>query len=59
MEKIRQEMELYQDHYDFLANMADQYDLPDPSKALRVLIDYAMEDGDTEDIFSRIRCLRC
>ncbi len=38
---------------------AEKYQLPDAGKALRCLIDYAATDGDWDEIFSKIRCLRC
>jgi hypothetical protein len=51
--------ELVDDQAAFLAEMAATYDLPDAGKALRVLIDYAMQEGDRDAIFSQVRCLRC
>lgn len=58
-DKTEERFEINEDHLTFLEEMADAYDLPNASKALRVLLDYAMEDGDQEEIFSKIRCLRC
>ena len=47
-------------HTDFLQGMVEEYDLEDTSKALRILLDYAMsEDIDTSEIFEEVRCLRC
>ena len=48
-----------EDHKDWLDAMANSYELPDASKALRVLLDYAMEDGNRDEIFQKVRCLRC
>jgi hypothetical protein len=44
----------------FLEDMAQQYELPDASKALRVLITYAMDPETERDrIFADIRCFDC
>jgi hypothetical protein len=44
----------------FLEEMAKQYDLPDASKALRVLITYAIDPETERDrIFEDIRCFDC
>jgi len=48
-----------EDQKDWLDAMANGYQLPDASKALRVLLDYAMEDGNRDEIFKKVRCLRC
>jgi hypothetical protein len=46
------------DHVTFLCQMAERFDLPDESKALRVLIEYALQDGDLYQIFAaeNMRC---
>ena len=47
-------------HLEYLQQIADNYDLADESKALRVLIDYAISSPDDEHaIFGEIRCLDC
>jgi hypothetical protein len=44
----------------FLEEMTKQYDLPDASKALRVLITYAMDPETERDrIFEDVRCFDC
>ncbi len=58
-DKIERNVMLSDEQIEFLEEMAKQYDLPDVDKVLRVLIDYAIEDGDQEEIFEQIRCLRC
>jgi len=58
-EKIGRQFNINEDHLHFLEEMGEQYDLQDIDKVLRVLLDYAMEDGDREEIFARVRCLRC
>jgi hypothetical protein len=44
----------------FLEDMMQQYQIPDASKALRILITYAM-DPETERgrIFEDVRCFDC
>ena len=58
-EKTAHSFDLVDDQAAFLTEMATSYDLPDAGKALRVLIDYAMHEGDRDAIFTEIRCLRC
>ncbi len=57
--KIDQTYTVEADQQQWLETMARQYDLPDASKALRILIDFAIQDGDEAAIFETIRCLRC
>ncbi len=53
-------VELKARQMEFLEEMVKVYDLPDTSKALRCLINYAVEKADRRDeIFSEIRCLDC
>lgn len=42
-----------------LEEAARKYNLPDRDKALRCVLDYVATDGDWDEIFSKIRCLRC
>ena len=58
-DKQAHSFEVTQDHLDWLKEMVGKYDLPDIDKALRCLIDYGIDDGDTDQIFKEIRCLRC
>ncbi|MCA8927789.1 MAG: hypothetical protein KDC18_06940 [Alphaproteobacteria bacterium] len=58
-DKVSISFEIQEDAVAFLTQMAEKYDLPDRDKALRVLVDYAMQDGDAEVIFGEVRCLRC
>ncbi len=50
---------LYASQRKFLQEMAEKYGLPDEHKALRVLVTYAMEEGDSDDIFKFVRCHHC
>lgn len=44
----------------FIEDMAQQYQLPDASKALRILITYAIDvESERDRIFSDVRCLDC
>ena len=49
--KVRIPFEIHPDAYEMLVLIADRYGLPDPSKALRCLLDYAATDGDWDEIF--------
>ena len=50
---------LYAGHRAFLREMAATYNLPDEHKALRVLVTYAMQDADRDEIFKYVRCQNC
>jgi Arc/MetJ-type ribon-helix-helix transcriptional regulator len=44
----------------FLEDMVQRYELPDASKALRILITYAMDPETERDrIFEDVRCFDC
>lgn len=57
--KIVEPLEIEADQLDWLKQMAASYSLPDASKALRVVLDHAMQDADEDDIFMSVRCRRC
>ncbi len=50
---------LYADHRKFLQEMAATYKLQDEQKALRVLVTYAIQEGDRDQIFKYVRCRHC
>jgi len=53
-------VELEKHQMGFLEDMVQQYQLPDVSKALRVLITFAMDnEAEHERIFQEVRCLDC
>ena len=56
---VEQAFQVKEDQVEWLKKMAEEYNLPDEHKALRVLIDYAMKHGDLERVFVKIHCLRC
>jgi hypothetical protein len=58
-DKILVSFEIYDEANDMLKVIAKQYDLPDTSKAIRCLLDYAAKDGDWDEIFKVIRCRHC
>ena len=58
-EKTKLEIELHPEQVDYLDRMVQEYGLPDRGKAIRCLLDYAVEDGDADDIFEMMRCLHC
>ena len=58
--KIKVEFEIYEDMDKLLDKIVADYNLPDKSKALRVLIDYVDENETVWDnIFATTRCNRC
>lgn len=59
--KIELTLKLESDQLDWLSNIIQDYDLPNEAKAIRVLLDYAIDDGDKDEIFSpdNIRCRHC
>jgi hypothetical protein len=53
-------LELEKDMMAFMEKMTAEYDLPDVSKAMRCLINYArVVEQARDDIFAEIRCLSC
>ena len=61
MNKVDQTFEIEQEQFDWLGETAEKYDLADEAKALRVLLDFAIQDGDSDLIFSdeNMRCRFC
>ena len=60
-DKIELTLKLESDQLDWLSEIIKDYGLPDEAKAIRVLLDYAIDDGDKDEIFSpdNIRCRHC
>ncbi|MBI4081008.1 MAG: hypothetical protein HY423_00215 [Candidatus Lambdaproteobacteria bacterium] len=52
-------IELYPDQVAFLRRMVETHHLFDVSKAVRVLITYARQDGYAAGIYGKIRCTMC
>jgi hypothetical protein len=57
--KVEVTFEIQEEHQEWLAEMTDQFNLSDTSKALRCLFDFAIQDGDDKEIFDTIRCRHC
>ena len=57
--KVTVPFEIEADQQAWLEEKAAAHKLADASKALRVLLDFAMIDGDEAEIFEKIRCTRC
>ncbi len=57
--KINASLEIEQVQQEWLDTMAAKYQLPDTSKALRIVLDHARTAGDEKVIFETIRCLGC
>tara|TARA_B100000927_G_scaffold272105_1_gene249489 strand:+ start:248 stop:448 length:201 start_codon:yes stop_codon:yes gene_type:complete len=58
-DKIEQTFEIQKDAIKMLDDAVEKHNLESRDKALRCLLDYCAEDGDWEDIFETVRCLRC
>jgi hypothetical protein len=59
-DKAMYTVELEKDMMAFMEQMTAQYNLPDVSKAMRCLINYAREMEEArDDVFAAIRCLNC
>ena len=59
--KVELTLSLESDHLDWLSEIIQDYDLPDESKAIRILLDYAIEYADKDEVFSpdNMRCKHC
>lgn len=58
-EKILVEFLVQEDTVKMLEYAAKKYSLPDKSKALRCILDFAASKGDWDAIFKEMHCLRC
>ena len=58
-EKINSCFDINVDSKEMLEKIVTDYKLPNTSKALRCLLDYAATDGDWDEIFKKVRCRRC
>lgn len=52
-------VELNQSHVDWLKEMMALYGLFDEDKALRIALEYVMEEADQEAVFTEVRCNHC
>ena len=59
-DKIKMEVEIYADMDKLLDKIVDDYNLPDKSKAIRVVLDYVDEkENEWDEMFATVRCNRC
>ena len=60
-DKIELTIDLETDHLDWLSEIIQDYDLANESKAIRILLDYAIQDVESDLIFSddNSRCRFC
>lgn len=58
-EKIGVEFQIQKDLETMLEYAVVKYKLGDKHKALRCVLDYIATDADWDEIFQRIRCIRC
>ena len=61
MAKEAVSFEIEGDQKEWLEKMVSAYDIADASKALRILLDYAIEDADEGEVFApqNGRCRHC
>lgn len=59
--KVKIDWDVRDYHINFFKDMAQKYGIVDEAKALRVLVDYALQDGDLDLIFAKknMRCIAC
>ena len=57
--KTSVEMIIETEQKEWLETIADEYSMKDISKAVRVLLDYAIEADSDDEIFKPIRCRYC
>ncbi len=58
-ERQETSFDLYSDQKEWLAEMTTKFALPDESKTLRILLEFARTEADLEIVFNDIRCTRC
>jgi hypothetical protein len=57
--KTQTNFAVQEDLLGMLDEAASKYNLPSRDKALRCILDYVAKDGDWDEIFGQIRCMRC
>ena len=59
--KVEVTWEIKSEHLEWLNSTAIEYNLADESKVARVLLDYAIQDTDADEVFARqnMRCRHC
>ena len=61
MARIKKEVtfEIQDDVIQMLNHIKDKYDFDTKDKVLRCILDYVATDGNWEEIFNVMRCIRC
>lgn len=57
--KVEQTFELNDDHIAWLKEMTEKFSIADEAKALRIVLDYVMEEAAQETVFEEVRCNHC
>lgn len=57
--KVERTFRVNEEHVGWLDAMTERYALADAQKALRIVLDYCIEEGDKDHIFKTVRCIRC
>ena len=57
--KTEQKVELNEEHVNWLQDMSEKYGLFGEGKALRIVLDYVMEEADQTTVFEEVRCNHC
>ena len=57
--KQQTSFEVQADLLAMLDEAASKYNLASRDKALRCILDFVAQDGDWDQIFGKVRCLRC
>ncbi len=60
-DKVAHTFDIESEQRDWLGEIAEEYGFADEDKALRVLLDFAIQDGDNDLIFAdeNMRCRFC
>ena len=58
-EKIDVTFSINRDMEDMLRGAGERFDIPDTSKVLRIILDYARADADWDEVIDKVRCRRC
>lgn len=57
--KVDHSYEINETQAEWLSAMVATHDLPDEGKALRIILDFCMQECDDKALFSEIRCHHC
>ncbi|HEB27764.1 MAG TPA: hypothetical protein ENI05_08305 [Porticoccus sp.] len=57
--KVEHTFDLNEDHIAWLKGMTDKFSIEDEGKAMRIVLDYVMEEAALETVFEVIRCNHC